>query len=1263
MKTGGNVFVRGKSALVGRSAMRAQRSNCLAIFAFVIFVSAFSSASITGSISGVVSDKSGAVVAGATVNATNIQTGVKTTAVTDAKGFYNLPTLAVGTYELEISQAGFKTFRQTGLVIDANSALRADAVLQLGTINEKVEVSSDSVHVETQSTQMGEVIEGTKMTSVPLNGRSFIDLLALQPGVSPYQCQSVNCSDTTQGIGADETMLSGDQTNGTQSVNGGRLGSNGFMVNGADAQEGVHNGAAILPNLDSISEFRIITNNFNAEYGNYSGGQINVVTKSGTNSFHGDLFDFLRNTDFDAANYFAGGTRGDFKQNQFGGTFGGPLKKDKVFFFGDYQGNRQILGQTQSFHVPSLADRMGNLSDEASSFASGTDTAGHPITTTVDGASWAGVLGSRLGYPVSSNSEPYYYTAGMVNPATINPLTGFGVPYTANCTSNVACVFPGASIPTRAWDPVAKATLKYIQPPNVNLPGGIDYEASSYNQHLRDDKFGIRLDTNTHYGTLFGYYFFDQFTVTTPYAQLITFPGFDSSVLGRAEMINLGLTTTINSSTVNDVRLVYLRDRYFGGVPIGGTGVPLASLGFNTPWNTSGGISDINPALEGVPSFMFNNYGFGLPQDALRQFNNTYQIIDNFTKIVGTHTLQFGADLHYDQINERNYDDANGAYVFNGSETGLDFADFLIGAPNNFTQASQQLLDSRDKYFGVYAQDSWRARPTLTINYGLRYEIMTPWYDTQNKLETVIPGEQSQVFPTAPKGLVVPEDPGVPRTLAPIQYHNFAPRIGIAYSPDNSEGLLGKLFGGPGKSSIRAGYGVFYSAIEDATGFVEVGDAPYGLYYSSSEPPLLSSPFIDRATGFDLVSTANGGPKFPFTFPSPNSSPRNPDTSFNWVQATPLSGSDYLDPHDKIPNVQEFEFSLQRQLGSSTVLTTSYVGSVGRHLLTFEETNPGNQALCLFLSNPSNLLVTNPAQTPCGPFGEDPGAGSPIVLAPGVTAPGYPGVTSFATTRLITGLGSPTTDNFISNPYMITAVSSSFNSLQVSLKHNEKYGNFLLAYTYEKSIDNGSTSFDATNPLNPRQDRALSVFDVPQDLTVSYTVQLPFDKFTGGPKRLVSGWAISGITTFATGLPIQLSETDDNSLSGTFDDTIDKPSYANNGSHLYVNRNPRNAAGQPYFNPSYFVTEPVGQVGNAMRRFFTGPGINNFDMALLKDTHIWESMDLQFRAEAFNIWNHAQFANPSTAIGDINNSVPGGFGYITSAQNPRIMQIALKLLF
>jgi hypothetical protein len=574
----------------------------------------------------------------------------------------------------------------------------------------------------------------------------------------------------------------------------------------------------------------------------------------------------------------------------------------------------------------------------------------------------------------------------------------------------------------------------------------------------------------------------------------------------------------------------------------------------------------------------------------------------------------------------------------------LDFADYLIGAPDNFTQASQQLLDSRAGYYSGYLQDSWRATPNLTLNYGVRYEVMTPWYDTQNKLETVVAGEQSKAFPGAPTGMVVPGDPGIPRTLSPIKYSSFAPRVGVAYSPSFSDGLGAKIFGGAGKSSIRAGYGIFYSAIQDATGFVEVGDAPYGLYYSSPVPPLLESPYIDRATG------NSEGIKFPFTFPPTNVSPSNPDTAFNWTQATPISGSDYFYYKNVIPYVEEFELSLQRQFGSNTVLTASYVGNVGRHLLTFEESNPADPSLCLQLSNPTALA---PGSTPCGPYGED----NVYTLANGQTVNG---------TRPTFGI------NFGSNPYMKTAVSSSFNSLQVSLQHNEKYANFLLGYTWEKSIDNGSTTFDATNPYNPGLSRSLSIFNVPQDLVASYTVQLPFNNLLSkGPwaDRIAAGWALSGISTFASGQPIQISETDDNSLTGTFADTVDEPSYANNGSPLRINRNPR--TGQPYFNPNYFVEEPLGQVGNSMRRFFSGPGILNSDLALLKDTKLAESRSIQFRAEAFNIFNHTQFNNPS---GNFNNTGTGqtgfnglgfygGFGYVTSAQNPRIMQVALKVQF
>jgi hypothetical protein len=1137
-------------------------------------------ASITGSISGVVSDPSGAVLPGVTVVATSTSTGVQSKTVTDASGFYSFSALSVGSYSVRVEQAGFRDFLETDVKLDVNSALRIDISLEVGGVENTVTVKANQLQVETQSTQLGEVIESSRISSVPLNGRSFIDLLSLQPGVSPYQNP-----DTTGTV-----LVSGDLNPGTQSVNGGRVGSNGFMVNGADAEEDYHNGTALIPNLDSIAQFRIITNNFDAEYGNYSGGQVNVVTKSGTNKYHGDAFEFLRNTDLDAANYYSPQQRGVYIQNQFGGVLGGPIKKDRVFWFGDFQATKQIIGQTQNYPVPSNADRTGDLSDQPG-FGTGT----------VNGSYFAGILTQRLGY-------------------TVTP----GEPYSA--------VFPNGIIPQQAWSPVAANALKYIPTANVNAASTTaTYQTSAYPQTLSDYKGGVRVDANTRYGLLFGYYFSDQYHLVSPYISG-NVPGFDGTSRGHSQMGNIGLTSTVNSTSVNDFRLVYLRNVNLQGLPQGGLGVSLNSLGFNTPWNATGGLGNIAPQFAGVPTMTFNNYQFGVPLSSARQYNNIAQLLDNFTKIIGTHTFQFGGEGHYDQLNERNYNSENGSFMFTGSETGLDFADFLIGAPTQFTQGSEGIIDARSKYFGFYGQDSWRALSNLTINYGLRWEVSSPWYDTQNKLETFIPGEQSQVFPGAPEGLVVPGDPGVPRTLGPTKYNNLAPRFGLAYSPNSKSGLLSKIFGGQGNSSIRAGYGVFYSALQQAVNFAEIGDAPYGLYYQSLNPPMLESPFTPRSTG------KSTGPNFPIAWPSPNVSASNPDTNFNWASVLPITGSTFFYPHNVLPYVQEYELSVQRGLGAATLLSLNYVGSTGKQLPTWEDSSPGIPSTCLQLSNASNLA---PNSQPCGPFGEQ----STYTTVNGQVVNG---------TRKYG-------NEFGSNPFVRTTASSMYNSLQVSLKHTDKYVNFMVGYTYSKSMDNGSSAFDATNPFNPGLSRALSAFDVPQTLVVSYNAKLPFNKLVSNNvviNRVTEGWSLSGVTTLASGQPVQLTESDDRSLSGTFSDPIDEPSYANNGGHLFVNRNPRSQ--QPYFNPEYFVPEPLGQVGSAMRRFFHGPGINNSDIALLKDTGITEATQLQFRAEAFNVFNHAQFNNPS---GNVNNTGGGGFGYVTSARSPRIMQVALKFVF
>ncbi|HXY52930.1 MAG TPA: carboxypeptidase regulatory-like domain-containing protein [Terriglobales bacterium] len=1195
----------------------------------LVFGTLLAWASITGSISGVVTDPTGAVVPGATVMASNTQTGVSTTLTSDAKGFYNFTALPVGTYDITVSQTGFKTYSAHGVVVNANSAIRLDVVLEVGTASERITVESNAARVETESTQMGDVITGKKMTAVPLNGRAYTDLLALQPGVSPYT------STDTQTPGISDRSVDGFLNSGNQSVNGQRETANGFMVNGSNVEEGKNNGAAIIPNLDSIEEFRIITNNFDAEYGNYSGGQVNVVTKSGTNGFHGSGFEFLRNTALDAKNYYALPTDKTpvFRQNQFGGTFGGPIRRDKTFFFIDYQGTRQTQAPTVNIQMPSAANFTGDFTDSAGSFFTSSDASGNPIASTVNGANFASVLSGRVGYTVN-NGEPYYFTATTINPNT-------GQPYGVDCTTHdptTGCAFPNAIIPQTAWSPVAVNMLNLNLIPQPNAPNNY-FDTSAYARTLRDDKGGIRVDQNTRFGTLFAYYFIDDYLLNDPFPNgganvpAASF-AYNATTAGRAQLINLGNSKNFGASSVNEFRFSYVRNTIALTTPQGGVGsnYSLANLGFVTPWsNPAGGISPIDPTLEGVPYITFNNFYIGVPQVSTRQFNNSFQWLDNFTKVKGTHTIKLGGQFHYDQINERNLAAENGQYAFSGSETGIDFADFLIGAPDSLTQASRQLLDSRSRYYSLYGQDSWRVTSNLVLNYGLRWEASMPWYDTQNKIETIVPGLQSVVFPTAPTGFVVPGDPGIPRTLAPTQWHNFSPRLGLAYSPSASSGFLGKLFGGAGKTSIRAGAGLYYTSVEDLSQFLEVGDPPYGLYYGSSQPPLLEAPYTVRSVG-GLVS---GWPRFPFTPPPTNVSPSNPDTTFPWSGVTPLSYDWSFDHLNKLPYSTHYELSVQRQVGSNTVVTAAYVGNQAHKLVTGIEANPADPARCLALISNGD---TNGGWN-CGPFSETPPVGTTYLDASGNPLPAV----------------RPLGYLFDTNPYESTIAHSSYNSMQLSVNHTTGYLSFLVGYTFSKCMDNASGLQESTYPFDPSRSIGLCNFDVAQNFVFSYNWLLPFDRYvsSGWAKKLAGGWSLSGITNFATGLPISLSENDDNSLIGAVAAPVDVPNFA--GGEVLADTNPRH--GNPYFNSSLFSNEQLGQFGSSRRRFFHGPGLNNFNMALLKDTKITESTELQLRFEAFNLFNHAQFINPS---GEINSS---SFGVVNSAHEPRIMQIGAKFLF
>jgi hypothetical protein len=1111
-------------------------------------------AAITGSISGTIKDPSGAVIPGPSLTVTNRATGIATRTVADTKGFYAFPSLPPGRYDLKVESPEFREQQRTNLTVDANATLQIDVTMTMGEKQESITVSGGAgeVQPETTGTQMGDVVTARTMTAVALNGRSYTDLFALQPGIVPVSTQT---PDSIVMAGASVAIApSGGLNPGNQSIGGQREDANGFVVNGGDTKELMNGGTSIVPNLDSIAEFRLLTGNFDAEYGDYGGGIVNVITKSGENTLHGSAFEFLRNTNLDARNFLSP-DRSFYRQNQFGGTVGGPIRKDRIFFFGDYQGTRSNQGlDTGLIAVPTLAERSGDLSGIAGS-----------LTGAVSGPYLAGLLTQKLGYGVTAN-EPYY------------------VP---GCTGSAQCVFPEAAIPKRAWSAPAQHLLPYIPLPNT---GSSDFSTSSYGETTRDDKGSFRADGNiARWGMLSAYYFFDDYTVNNPYPTGqggASVPGFNALNLGRAQLLNLSDMRTFGATAVNELHLSYMRNANNVGQPAGGLGPSLASQGFATGVGTPG-IVPLAPSIEGIENVIFNSFTIGTPITNLKQANNTFGASDSFSKVLGAHSLKTGVELNLEQVNVNPNPTFNGSFLFSGTETGSDFADFLIGVASNYNQADSQAYYIRHKYAGGFVQDSWRILPNLTLNYGVRWDLMEYWSEKYNQIPTFLPGEQSTVYPNALPGLVYPGDKGVPNTLVPSR-NRFSPRIGAAWSL--------------GKTSVRAGYGIFYSVIQGNTMAIDEPQPPYGLSYTSPAPPLFATPFITAATGQFV------GNPFPLTFPPLNASASHPNSSINFSEYIPLAGMTAPVPWNTYPYNENYFVSVERRLNEGALLSVTYAGSQAHHLLSVYSANPGNPALCLALV---------PA---CGPFNE----------------------TSSGTRS---GLGA----DYANDDYDASIGNSNYNSLQASLRHSGKRLSLSVGYTFSKSIDQSSSISDSLNSFDFSATRALSAFDLKHNLVATYQYRLPL------------GWEVSGITRATSGFPVTLRVDGDNSLMGSIPNgvnnrSLDLPDY--NGGALNLNGNPRN--GLPYFNVAAFTENTLGTPGNASRRSFYGPGELNFDLALLRNFRITESGVLQLRVESFNTFNHAQFFGPASVNGDESSAL---FGQVVKAQPPRLLQIALKFSY
>ncbi|MGA9811271.1 MAG: carboxypeptidase regulatory-like domain-containing protein [Terriglobales bacterium] len=1144
---------------------------------------------MTGSITGYVRDKSGAVIPNASVTAIQTATSYSRTVASDAAGQYSFLALPPGRYRLTASVASFQQGVVDNIDLNVNDALHFDFVLQVGSVNESVSVDANAVQVQTVATSTGTTIESPQILAMPLNGRSYLDLLSLQAGVSPANTNSSY---------SDRGPASGLYTStGNVSTDGQPEYANAFLVNGAEVNETKNMGAGLIPNADSIGEFRLLTNSFSAEYGKFSGAVMNTVTKSGTNRFHGTLFEFYRNQGLDAVNYFDT-TKAELKQHQYGGVFGGPIWKDKLFFFTDYQQTRRVAGaSTGVVQVMSDDERNGIFPDSA-------------LTGVVQGDDWAATLMSRGGGSI---------TAGVT---TYNQL-GTAVTTTALDSNGNVISVPGHNI-SAYIDPVTALTLSQI--PQANLAGGFNYSDSSHAASLTDTNMGQRIDFVNHMtGDWSFYYHYDDATAVQPiytqsYQGVNNLPGYPVTVPSRNQLFTMSNTKTFGSTAVNVVRLQFFRTAVRTSQPSAASTISGYDVyGFNTDPANGGLINTGTPGYpSSLPMLLFNNFAVGNNWLNFYQPDSTYGIGDSFSKTVGNHSLSFGGDFRYYQLNARNECGPNGYFQFSGNETGTDVSDYFVGAPGGFVQCSVQLLDNRTRYFGLFGQDSWKARPNLTVNLGLRWDVARPWSDVFGRLTTPVPGLQSTKFPDSPRGNVVPGDPGVPSTISPTRYNNFAPRIGIAWAP--SGGIWGE-----NKTSIRAAYGIYYLGAADNGNFGILGDAPWGLYWASPQPTQFASPYITRANG------VSQGQHFPFVFPSGS----GPFPNFKFGSLMPLYLPGYY-YKNKTQMAEHYNISIQRQLDKSTVLTVAYVGTQGHHIQSGHDILWGDSALCQSLAG-------------CGPGGEG-----------GVYTQGgqnyYGTLTGLINNQVISqgytnSAGGPVVA-FASATYLQNAGNSNYNSLQVSAERRARDVTFLLSYTYSHSLDNVSAKWD---PRDPSRAYGPSTFDLRHNLVMSYNWDLPFDRLFG-PRRITTGWHITGISRFNSGTPVSVKSGGDYALTNI---GLDYPNQIGSINKM----NPRDSANKQYFNTSAFATglscgyEVCGVTGSAGQYLFNGPGAINTDLGVEKDTKITESMALNFRFEMFNVFNHANF---TSVVGNANSSQ---FGQVTNTAPARIGQISGKFVF
>jgi hypothetical protein len=689
---------------------------------------------ITGSLRGTVVDPSGAVVQSAAVHAQQTETGLTRTAFTDRDGAYVLVELPIGHYQIRAEAKGYQKYLQEGISLDVNQTATVNVHLKLGAETQQVEVKADAQLVQSTVSSLGQTVMEREILDLPLDGRNFSQLGTLQPGVVPL----------TPGL-----LQAGGPARAGQAyaVDGQRPESNNFLIDGADNVNGVDAGFVLKPPIDTIAEFRILTHNANAEFGRNTGSTTNIVTRGGTNSFHGAAWEFLRNDAMDASDFFSKSVQ-PLKQNQFGGTFGGPILKDKTFFFGYYEGFRNRQGKTVPATVPSLAERQGNFAELCT-----------------------GSGNQFMGGVCVDKSGQLFFPGQLFNFSTGQPVP-----------------VPNNQLP--AIDPTAANVLPFFPLPNSGENSFITTQTLSEN----NDQFGFRLDHYlSHADTLNFRYMYSAGPTTDPLSPVgANVPGFPVGEYDRGQNFVAQETHVFSPTTIAVARFSYLRNKFLLD----------QHLNHESPLDLGFQYQPTLASAAGPPFIQVSGYSsVGDPITGPRNtFQNTFDLSGSVSWIRGRHELKFGGGFRRDQINALQGIATNGFFVFASFPYSDGFASFLSGNPVVFLQGGGDFgREIRDRALNLYGQDTYKVSSHLTLNLGLRYELPFPATENKNRVNLFVPGAQSKVIPTAPAGLLYPGDPGVPSGLISTQKTGFAPRVGFAWDPR-----------GDAKTVVSAAYGIFY---------------------------------------------------------------------------------------------------------------------------------------------------------------------------------------------------------------------------------------------------------------------------------------------------------------------------------------------------------------------------------------------------------------------------------------------------------------------